>query len=248
MLTAFVALGVFACAIAPVSETEEPLREDPVDNPGFGTLTADVVDDGDSESDFEFPEEVSRLSGLAPVEEEPEPLADSVAEFSSVQGRDSWWYGYFQPDSDADFHQAGTYIEGGADPGWYAGAGGQTWTFLDAETMHPNGETTTEGREPVEQWAVRRWVSEVDGDIEITGHLAKYWVDGTSSGIAGYIYVDGAMVWAWYLEGWDNAGIDFDKVVAVHAGSTVDFALDPWESDDRSDRSVFTATIYAVEE
>jgi hypothetical protein len=246
MLTAFITLGVLACASEP-----GPEAADIGIDPASGVSIAVPTDDAPQEADIHaLTEGNNRLSGLAegdPDDVNPEPdlpLADSVAEFSSVQGKDNWFYGYYEPDTDSAFHEAGTFVSGGADPGWYAGAGGVTWTFLDAETMHPNGEVTTGGREPVEQWAVRRWVSEVEGDIRITGHLAKYWVDGASGGVAGYVFVDGEMVWAWYIEGWDDGGTDIDKVVTVAHGSTVDFALDPWESDDRSDRSLFTATIW----
>ena len=40
--------------------------------------------------------------------------------------------------------------------------------------------------------------------------------------------------------------MDLDKVLSVTAGSTVDFVLDPWNADDRSDRSTFTAQIWSV--
>lgn len=176
----------------------------------------------------------------------PDAIADSAAQFTSVQGMYGWYYGYLEPEGANAFVEASTYVSGGADPGWYALPDGQTWTFLDAETMHPNGEITTGGRESLEQWSVRRWVSTVEATVSIEGELAKYYVDGDSSGVAGYVYVDDVLVWAWYLEGWDDAGVAFDKQVDIKVGSTVDFVLDPWESDDRSDRSWFTAQIFPV--
>lgn len=180
--------------------------------------------------------------------EEPVPvlLADSVAEFSAVQGDNGWWYGYLEPAGANHFVEMPSFVAGGADPGWYAGTGGVYWTMMDAATMHPNGLVTTGGRQPMEQWAVRRWISEVEGDVQLTGHFAKLSVDGESNGVAAYVFVDGVMVWAWYLEGWDDAGVDLDKVVPVAAGSSVDFVLDPWNADDRSDRSTFTAQVWTV--
>jgi hypothetical protein len=172
-----------------------------------------------------------------------EVLADSVSGFSNTQGENGWYYGYVEPDFADSFVEMPTFNEGGADPGWYAAAGGQYWTFIDADTMHPNGETTTGGRDPVEQWAVRRWVSTVDGDVHLTGHLAKLSVDGETNGVNGYVFVDGVMRWAWFIEGWDDVGVDIDKTITVAVGSTVDFTLDPVDSDDRSDRSYFTGTI-----
>ncbi len=175
-----------------------------------------------------------------------ELLADSVAEFSGEQGRDGWYYGYLEPGGANTFVEMPSYVEGGADPGWYAGTGGVYWTMMDASTMHPNGVTTTGGRSPVEQWAVRRWISEVDGQIEVKGHFAKLSVDGTSNGVAAYVFIDGEMDWAWYLEGWDDGGVDYDKVLTVAEGSTVDIVLDPWKADDRSDRSTLTAQVWSV--
>ncbi|MBM4391128.1 MAG: hypothetical protein FJ090_08405 [Deltaproteobacteria bacterium] len=174
---------------------------------------------------------------------EPVTLADSITGFSDVQGENGWWYGYIEPDGDNTFVEMASYNYGEPDPGWYAATGGNYWTFIDAETMHPNGETTTGGRLPVEQWAVRRWVSTVDGTVHLSGHLAKMAIDGETNGVNGYVYVDGVMRWAWYIEGWDDGGADLDKDVDVSVGSTVDFILDPRDSDDRSDRSYFYATI-----
>lgn len=178
--------------------------------------------------------------------EGPELLADSVADFSAVQGRSGWTYGYLEPEGANTFIEMVNYVEGGADPGWYAALGGVYWTMMDASTMHPNGVVTTGGRQPVEQWAVRRWVSEEAGEIEVKGHFAKLSVDGESNGVAAYVFVDGVMTWAWYLEGWDDTGIDYDKVLTVGAGSTVDFVLDPWQADDRSDRSTFAGQVWSV--
>ncbi len=171
-------------------------------------------------------------------------VADSVSGFSDQQGRDGWFYGYLEPDVDNTFLPMDTYNGGGADPGWYAATGGVFWTMIDAESMHPNGETTTQGRTPREQWAVRRWVSDVEGTVQLTGQFAKISVDGDSNGVAAYVFVDGEMRWAWFLEGWDNTGVAWEKAVDVRAGSTVDFVLDAWQSDDRSDRSLFTAQVW----
>jgi hypothetical protein len=180
--------------------------------------------------------------------EEPELLADSVAEYGPAQGGQGWSYGFMEPEGAGTFEEMPSYVAGGADPGWYAGVGGVYWTMMDAESMHPNGETTTGGRQPVDQWAVRRWVSDVAGEIDVTGVFAKVSVDGESNGVAGYIYVDDVLSWAWYIEGWDDKGVAYTKRLTVEEGSTVDFVLDPWEADDRSDRSRFTAQVWSVVE
>ena len=78
------------------------------------------------------------------------------------------------------------------------------------------------------------------------GH--KVSVDGESNGVAAYIYVDDVLSWAWFLEGWDNTGITYTKRFTVSEGSTVDFVIDPWQADDRSDRSRLTAQVWSVVE
>ncbi|GDX82041.1 hypothetical protein LBMAG42_38520 [Deltaproteobacteria bacterium] len=239
MLVRLFAMALTACApdveLNGLAEFDDPVDE----REEFTVVNAD-----------EQPASVTFDLGLRvePLVQEPEPelLADSVAEFSGVQGENGWWYGYIEPGGSNSFALMPSYVEGGTDPGWYAQLGGVYWTMMDASTMHPNGVTTTGGRQPVEQWAVRRWVSDVEGSIDVSGHFAKLSVDGESNGVGGYIFVDGVMSWAWYLEGWDSAGVDFGKTFEVHAGSTVDFMLDPWEADDRSDRSTLTAQIWSV--
>lgn len=244
MLGASLALWIVACA----PETDLSLDATGLGSDEESAFAADFPDDDGGGREFDF--QPTPFGGLPerPVvpdqTDSGQPVADSMAQFTSVQGMHGWFYGYIEPDNANTFTEAEVYVSGGADPGWYALPDARTWTFMDATTMHPNGEITTQGREAVEQWAARRWVSTYEGNVRISGDLAKFYVDGTSSGIAGYIFVDGVMVWAWYLEGWDESGISFDKSVALSLGSTVDFVLDPWESDDRSDRSMFTAQIY----
>src|SRR5688572_27672931 len=107
-------------------------------------------------------------------------LADSVTEFAGQQGSNNWYYGYWQKTGDADgvyyyltefvpFTQFGVYtIVGG--PAWNTSSSSY-WTGLGAIGGHPNGVQTSGGRMAVEQWAIRRWISPVDGNITITGRL-----------------------------------------------------------------------------
>ncbi len=241
MLVRLFAMAMTACA-PDVELSGLAEFDDPVDEPEELLI---VVTD---EELVAAPYDLGRRVEPRVEEAEPELLADSVTEFSGVQGENGWWYGYIEPAGSNTLALMPSYVEGGTDPGWYAQLGGVYWTMMDASTMHPNGVTTTGGRTPVEQWAVRRWVSDVEGTVDVVGHFAKLSVDGESNGVGGYIFVDGVMSWAWYLEGWDDGGVDFAKTFEVHPGSTVDFMLDPWEADDRSDRSTLTAQVWSVPE
>ncbi len=235
-------VGGVACAPVDVTIDQTGLLVEPSEERGEG-----FVELPDEEQSGPLPFEVGPGINLGGQAADPTLLADSVAEFSKEQGENGWSYGYIEPALANTFVPMSAYVEGGADPGWYAQLGGVFWTMADADTMHPNGTVTTGGRHAVEQWAVRRWESEVSGDVRMTGQFAKLSVDGTSNGVAAYIFIDGVMSWAWYLEGWDDTGIAFDKVLRVGEGSQVDFVLDPWEGDDRSDRSVFTAQVWAID-
>ncbi len=176
----------------------------------------------------------------------PEALADSVTGYAASQGTRGWYYGYVEPGTSPDFTLMGNYVASGTDPGWYVGTGGALWTMIENDTMHPNGEVTTEGRSPVEQWAVRRWVSSYSGPVRITGHVAKVYEDGTTTGVLARITINGVDAWSEHIEGWDAVGKDIDVMAEVTTGASVDFAVEPYGSDDRSDRTVFTATVWTV--
>lgn len=240
MRVLWLVVGMTACA--PEVESQMlGLGVDPEPAAGQGLAVLPGEEGGELRVDLGL--DRARVDLTAPAGEVL--VADSVTEFSDEQGRDGWSYGYLEPAAGGDVWEMPAFNAGGPDPGWYAAMGGVSWTMMDATTMHPNGVITTGGRQPVEQWAVRRWTSEVTGEVRVTGHFAKVSVDGESNGVAAYVYVDGELRWAWYLEGWDDVGVDYEKRLTVLEGSTVDFVLDPWEADDRSDRSTFTAQVWA---
>lgn len=232
MIVRLFALGAVACA-----PELEALSEGGVSDPASASESLVGEEEG-----WRWRNQPATGIGALGVGEEA--LASSVRDFSPVQGEKGWFYGYYDVAESDEFQPMAQFSSGGADPGWYVTTGGLYWTMMDASTMHPNGEVTTGGRSPVEHWAVRRWVSDYEGDVRITGHFGKYWADGESNGVGGYIFVDDEMSWAWYIEGWDTSGVEFDRVFTVQVGSTIDFAVEPWESDDRSDRSTFTAEIW----
>jgi hypothetical protein len=174
-------------------------------------------------------------------------IADSVTEFSGVQGQDNWFYGYyagtFAPSS---FQQMATF-RGGI---WYVDPDPPSpffWTQLNAFGGHPNGVITTTGRDPVEHWAVRRYISEVDGPVYLSGNIADL-DGGGGNGIVGRIFVNGAEVYSAAINNGNSGGVDYLVSVDVAVGTVIDFAIDPRASDDRFDNSRFTATVTAVPE
>jgi len=175
-------------------------------------------------------------------------IADSAAEFSDTQGQDNWYYGYYDGDSafpynnnplGDDFELMTQFIDR-----WFVQEGeGGFWTSIGEAYIHPNGEITSGGRQPVEHWAVRRWVSEVNGVVNITGHLAD--ADpgyGSDDGIAGHIIIDGNNVFAQVIEEGDTTGVDFSLDATVTIGSLVDFCVAP-RATDGTDSTELTVVI-----
>jgi hypothetical protein len=173
-------------------------------------------------------------------------LADSVADFSGVQGQESWYYGYYPgPFTPADFVQMTVFASNAwfvdnetvIDPDIY-------WTVLTPTRAHGNGTTTSGGRTPVEQWAVRRWIAEVTGPVQISGSVAKIGIGG--NGIVARIFVNGTETFTQFIDGMDTTGINYSFLANSSAGDAVDFVLDPSLSNDWSDSTHFTAQVTSV--
>jgi hypothetical protein len=174
-------------------------------------------------------------------------VADSVAEFSGVQGRDSWQYGYEIGNSytEGGFLQLANYVSttvwGGTNVWSYPTAfpdSSSSWTALAAFGGHPNGTNTGVG----EQLAVRRWVSEVSGPVTLSGVLQNI----ANGSVLGSIYVDGSKVWSASSDG--VADVKSYSVLAnVLVGSNVDLVISS-NGLDYNDSTKFTAQITAVPE
>ena len=166
-------------------------------------------------------------------------VADSEAQFSCVQGQDGWHYGYLAGSFTAQDFQSMTHC--GPDV-YYAGDAwwvdqGAYWTSIRSAISFPNGPASC-GRQPVEQWAVRRWVSRVTGPVTIAGTIAD--VLGSFDGFTAHIVIDGVAVLSQPVGNRQELPYQIDATVNV--GSTVDFSIQPHGSD-CNDHARFTATI-----
>jgi hypothetical protein len=172
-------------------------------------------------------------------------IANSELDFSGVQGLNNWYYGYYDgPFNSSDFQQMTQFNTDGSG-GWQVQAG-TYWTGIGSGTVHGNGILTSGGRTPVEQWAVRRWMSEANGTIQIEGHLAKTPTAMGGDGVMAYIFVDGVEVWSQSIDGYDATGINYQIDTVVNFNSVVDFALAPLSSD-WYDSTIFTVQIKGIE-
>lgn len=167
----------------------------------------------------------------------PQPLlADSVAQFSGVQGRDNWFYGYYNGGPAAVNFEPMTEFNGAA---WFVD-NDLYWTTLDAEGGHPNGTITSGGRTPVQHWPARRWVSPIGGPIEIQIDLSDR-NPAAGNGIAGFVVIDGNSLPAFILNNGESKTLTYSA--NINQGSIVDFILDPRDNDDIGDSTTFAIKI-----
>jgi len=158
--------------------------------------------------------------------------ANSLTEFSGIQGQNNWYYGYYDgPFTNSDFQQMSQFSD------IWTVQNGTYYTLLRPDGGHPNGGS-------VQQWAVRRWVSEIDGEVQIYGNLAKLGLGG--NGVIGRIFIDGVEVWSQSIAGTDGTGVNYQIRAKVKLNSVVDFAIDPKDANDENDTTAFTAQIDAL--
>ena len=159
-----------------------------------------------------------------------QPLADSVAEFSGVQGSNHWYYGYYRAPglNPSSFTQLETFRPnpwGGEEMLWTHQVFAPLWTMIAQRQMHPSGQNVG-----VTELAVRRWVSPVAATVRITGFMEKSNLGG-GDGVIGMIYADGKNVWSSVIAFNDPNEHCFDITTTLNEGDTVDFVLSPNVSD-----------------
>jgi hypothetical protein len=189
--------------------------------------------------------------GEPPSAPPPRVLADSVSDFTLTQGRYGWYYGFDSGELGSFSLLTRTSVirtfkppSGDRWEGWSRDE--RLWTQIFRLGAHPNGtESSLPSYSQLER-AVRRWVSDYEGDIVITGELAKIDLVG-SNGVQGLVYVDGVQVYTATIDGDDQAGVIYEVRASVRVGSTVDFVLDPREGADHHDLSRFTGVISRAE-
>ena len=128
----------------------------------------------------------------------PVSLANSVTEFSGVQGQANWSYGYWNKKTDADGQYSASEFVPFPNAGGGFGANnfwtGAAWDWFNGDP--PFTQLTSLGGQPSgdngnaalpSHWAVRRYVSEANGPLKISGTITHTsdWVYVTATGIAG---------------------------------------------------------------
>ncbi|MBX3734974.1 MAG: hypothetical protein KF791_20555 [Verrucomicrobiae bacterium] len=170
------------------------------------------------------------LASFSPISLRAQPIADSVAEFSNIQGGNNWYYGYYDLTSDTtpgydatnDFTEFPVF--GPADfTGNAWRISGSFWTQITAGIVHPNADGDNGGRTPAEHWAIRRWVSETTALVRVYGHVAKHAPGGDGTQFT--VFVNGRKVFERFVPASDIVGTEYSFGVGLNEGDLVDFAL-----------------------
>ena len=161
-------------------------------------------------------------------------VADSVTEFSFTQGMNNWYYGY-TPVSSGVYDPSGfaQYTTYGGWGYWYeSGSALLMWNKGGQASGTNNGGI---------KYSVRRWISTVSGSVQIQGAIAK--LETFGDGVKGHVYVDGTEVWNSGLIYGTTTPVNYSFITNVNAGSMVDFALDPIDTDQNDAIEPFAGTI-----
>jgi len=158
-------------------------------------------------------------------------VADSAADFGTVQGGSDWYYGYWNASTDPD----GSY-----DPD----TDFDEMESCDAEAWRPPGLCEMDRNDPGYRWTsnlawslqhpehqpdlelpVRRWISDVSGPARI---LADHHVGGAASdGTRALLLVDGVEVWRNDVEGGSEDGVQASIDVELREGTVVEQLVHP---------------------
>jgi hypothetical protein len=173
-------------------------------------------------------------------------LANSVTDFAGTQGAHGWTYGSWDRKRDEEINANGDGVYAPNEfqafaPGvfngsvWDVALNTSPWTELNPTGGHPAGSNGGDGDVV---WPIRRWTAPNNMTVNVQGSLFN---PGVHDGTVGRIFVDGAEVWNALTDG---NRVDYNLFFNVHAGSQIDFAIDPGFADyDFNDMTEFTAAI-----
>ena len=174
-------------------------------------------------------------------------VADSVKDYSMRQGELGWYYGHYDGDAagHGDGRDAAAYTDDDFElletvtDAWSRrwGDAEYPWLAIGPTNAHPSHSA---GRRV---WAVRRWVSTIDGPVRITGRVSN--ASGQGDGVTAHVLVDGQRLLSTNLGGGlPTQQIEYDLETEVRLCTLVDFVLTPGRGHDINfDSSTFEARI-----
>lgn len=160
-------------------------------------------------------------------------VSSSIASFSAVQGQGGWFYGYTQ----------------GAGPFSLLEAEHPTrWSLPTNMAYAPWLDLTAEGGSPdlngsSEFAAIRRWVSDQDGELRV---VLRFFKTETScgNGVVAEVALGGVTHWSKWIAYDDAVGVSEETRFAVRVGDPVDFRLRVHEGNGSCDHAHFSAEIW----
>ncbi len=222
-----------------------------------------VTDPNAADTDLDnWTDFLEQFYGSNPTVADDTPLsqaaADSLTEFSGIQGQDGWEYGYRNltlSGISANYDPAAAFIRfaGGADdpnpwtPGedspqhWTGSkwdlATGAPWTELGPDASHPNGLNNG-----AEHWTVRRWnATELTAPTPVTVFWLVRKTNPAGDGVTGAVYLNGKIIDITTISGSETVGSVRKVYVVLKPADVLDLAQLPTgrqEGHDGSDGSV----------
>ncbi|MBL9168228.1 MAG: hypothetical protein JNN07_10850 [Verrucomicrobiales bacterium] len=191
-------------------------------------------------------------------------IANSIAEFSGVQGQNGWFNGYrnFTTDGgEIDYDPSAQFIayaggEGlgdwdGVNQFWNSGSwdldlqARGPWTWQTPQGIHPNGVNSAPNEE---HWAIRRWVaSELTGETPVAIIWQVRKDNAAGGGVTGQLHINGKLVDSKTIPGADTAGETRRFYANLLPTDIVDLALTPQGPSDRADGSDGSVTWFWVD-
>jgi len=190
----------------------------------------------------QFREQVEKAKSVVnPPQPKRTLLTDSVRDFSGVQGKNSWFYGFYE---NAYTNPVFKQFTDFSNDRWWVNRQKCKWSSIGAEGTCPWGGTHLGS--PITN--VRRWISPVNGQIQVSGMIEDIAksnrADGYTNGRSMWISVNGAKVWNKILEEGGQKE-EYSVRTTVRVGNFVDFAVNPIEHHN-SDQCYFTAQIWRI--
>lgn len=189
-----------------------------------------------------FIDDFETLTGHKPNDPNDHPIASAIAnsidEFSGVQGENDWFHGYRNINVDGqgktDYNAQTAFIRF-TDEEWRGGAwdvntgSSAPWTELGRQTTHPNGSNSGQVH-----WTIRRWVAtEITKPtpVALHWHVRKTNIGGGGTaggnGVTGSLHINGKEVDKLLVGGIDNSGQIRTYYANLNPGDIIDLALRP---------------------
>ena len=96
---------------------------------------------------------------------------------------------------------------------------------------------------PLEHWIIRRWVSDVEGNVAIG--VTTHKLDGNEgNGVLVRLVVDDKVVYLQPLARWDTSPRRFVASATLNVGSTVDLVIDAFDGNEAWDHTVALVRVW----